>query len=805
MRSKLVSDSLVQKLGSTFEAGAAIARKLASSGPELLMSPATAGPCCQRSATAATDALYEHRVAASEQPAQHARQPQAAPARRAVLLIHLGMPDGPDVASVRRYLAEVLSDPAAIPLPHGLSWIRPTLGRILALSRAPRCADQYRRIWTDAGAPPAAVIQQQVLALQEKLPTGTQVFCAMRYGRPSISETLRQITDLGIEELVVIPMYPQYSGTTTWTAVQELYRQLRRHRFRIDVTMRSIWYNDAGYINAQAQLIHEYASANGLSPDNTHLLYSVHSPPASWLAQGDPYVDHIRRTAELVTRRLGYPPDRTSLCYESRPEQTGSLRPTTAEVLAGLSRAGERQVLVCPLSFTTDSLDMRADIQICREQFEQDGGRFFACPALNAFEPFVAALRNLALHGRHTVCPNDFEPLPSLSARPAATAVADVALPLDSLVMVGMSLGGRLGPGRGPAVAYTDANQFRNIKKARCELSNVLRSICDGDLVREGLLWNTCRRFEFYGWLNSTPRDTRHADAVSCVRDQLFNHNGHTPGSAVNILCGADAWHYLLRTAAGLNSGLPGEREVLEQLHAAQRLAERAGTAGRLMDRLLADISHHQRRLREQTDWGRYAPDHCYAAIWPIVRSSGLDLPDSRCLVIGGSTTSCGILDTLAEHFGVARQRLTLVHRGHSQGGHLKLLRKAIGNGRRIRVNRYDERIALRAIAEADVTFFGLDSKEPVLDAEKTRALRDFSCRPLAIFDFNLFGSTLGLQAVDGVRLWHSADLEAAAAVYAEEMCGTEQFARAARAAESWICDHLPKPSGARRCVSETD
>ena len=187
-----------------------------------------------------------------------------------------------------------------------------------------------------------------------------------------------------------------------------------------------------------------------------------------------------------------------------------------------------------------------------------------------------------------------------------------------------------------------------------------------------------------------------------------------------------------------------------------------------------------------------FEPDYCYASISHVARSSGLNLPDCRCLVIGGSTTSCGVLDVLAGRFGVSRHQLTLLHRGHRHGGHLKMLRRAIGNGRRIRVHRYDEKPVIRALADADVVFFGLDCKEPVLDAEQIRECRNFAVRPLAIIDFNMFGSTIGMEDLDGIRLFGAEDVENAAAAFAEEMCRSEEFAEAVEAAESWIRAHVP-------------
>lgn len=737
--------------------------------------------------------MYSSPLSKTKEPAEDSGRHTTPTRRRGVLLINLGTPDEPDVPSVRRYIAEILSDPEVIRLSRGLGWLNPVLARVISRFRAARSAEKYRKIWTDRGSPLRTITQQQVSALESKLPDGMRVFCAMRYGRPRIAETLQQVGALGIEELVVVPMYPQYSGTSTLTAVRELYRQVKRSGCRIDLTMRSIWYDDAGYINAQARLIHEYATAHGLTPENTRLVYSLHSLPVSYIERGDPYADQVRRTAELVTRRLGWPSDRTLLGYQSRLGPVKWLRPTTSEVLAELSRTGEKQVLVCPLSFTTDCLETLEEIHIRYQgQFEKEGGRLFPCPALNAFEPFIAALKNLVLHGRHPASFAETE-ASLLAATQAHDAPAEEAhAPVDSLVMVGMSLGGRLDPGHGPEVATADAGQFRKVKKSQCDVPDALRAVCEGGAFREALLWNTCRRFEFYGWLKSTVDDAERAGIVSSVRRQLFNENGRADTSVVNVLHGVDAWHYLMRTAAGLNSGLPGEREVLRQLHGAQRLAKRAGTAGPLTDRLLAEVAKHERHLREQTEWGRFNPDYCYASISQIVLSTGLDLHDCRCVVIGGSTTSCGILEALADRFGVSRRLLTLVHRGHSHGGHLKMLRKAIRDGRRIRVHKYDEKTVIRTIADADVVFFGLDRKEPVLDAEQIRNCRDFTVRPLTIIDFNIFGSTTGMDDLDGVRLWNAEDLETAVAAFAEDMCGSEQFARAAEAAESWIRDHVP-------------
>ena len=256
------------------------------------------------------------------------------------------------------------------------------------------------------------------------------------------------------------------------------------------------------------------------------------------------------------------------------------------------------------------------------------------------------------------------------------------------------------------------------------------------------------------------------------------------------MLHGADAWHHLLRTAVGLNSALPGERDVLEQFQAAHRLADRAGTAGPSARRLVDNVSAFTRDLRRATAWGRYDPDYAYAALSRMWTSKQLDFPRCRVVVIGGSTTSAGVLRALRDRFNVPAGQLTLFYRGHKHGGHLKILLKAIGGGRRVRVQSYAEPRVIGAVAEADVVIFGVDREEPVLDADRIRRCRDWTAQPLTVCDFNMFGSTTGLESIEGVTLYDAGRLEAEAKAFADDMCASEEFAHAVHEAESWIVDH---------------
>ncbi|MDO8630937.1 MAG: ferrochelatase [Phycisphaerales bacterium] len=721
--------------------------------------------------------------------------------KRGVLLVNLGTPDRADVPAVRRYLAEFLSDPEVIRLPARMGWMNKPLGRLIAWFRAPRSAEMYRRVWTQRGSPLMAVTQDQASALEAVLPPEWRVFYAMRYGQPSIGETVREIEASGVEDLVVIPMYPQFSGPTTRTALGVLYKELERCGHRFALAVRTSWFDDGGYIDAQAGLIEECAESEALTPGNAFLLFSAHSLPVSYVQRGDPYTEHVARTIELVRQRLEWPADRCSLAFQSRFGPVEWLGPQTDDVLMELARSGERRVVVCPISFTADCLETLEEIGLrYRDRFEETGGKLYLCPALNTFSPFIAALKNLVLRG-----PNARRTPPSplflrgkgvwnhrrpLIAQGDGTRITDADI--DSFVMVGASVRGRMAPGRGPDLVHIDQERLCSVKRSQCEAPALLRTIRDSAGFSEAWLWNTCHRFELYGWTHGSENATEQAQAVADARRSLFGDRDPGQGS-LNVLYGRDAWRHLLRTAAGLNSSLPGERDILEQLEAAHRLAHCAGTTGPRATRVLAHVLEVERRLRCETDWGHFAPDHCFAALARIVPSLDLDNAPCRAVVIGGSTTSAALLRTLTERFDVPSSRLTLLYRGHKHGGQIKLLRKAIGNGRRIRVQSYGEPRVTRILAGADVVFFGIDHREPVLHAEQLRGCRDFESRPLTIIDFNTFGSTSGLETLEGVSLVPAELLEAEAEAFADQMCATPHFAKAVEAAERFIQEHVER------------
>lgn len=708
---------------------------------------------------------------------------------RGVLLINLGTPDAPDRRSVQKYLAEFLSDPAVIQLPLTLGWLNRPLGHTIARFRASKSAALYHKIWTERGSPLGSITEEQAGALGAILPPNWRAFHAMRYGQPSIERTLETIAATGIEELVVIPMYPQFSGTTTGTAVRELYDCLRRGGHHFSVAVRNSWYEDGGYIYAQAKLIHEYTVAHGLSPENTRLVFSAHGLPISYVKRGDPYPTHVRRSIDLITRRLGWPADRTTMAYQSRMGPARWLEPSLGGLLQELVEAGDERVLVCPISFTADCRDTLEEIDIrYRKVVEAGGVELFLCPALNAYQPFISALKELALRGPRPVATWNEKAKPLLSKDRETDGVHRDT---DALVLIGVSKANTIGDGRGPQLQYSTEVELCATKKARCELVPLLRDTCQESDVSGAFVFNTCSRFEFYGWLTDATLNGGREQTILEVKQRLFE-SSELDDLRVNVYFGGDAWHHLMRTASGLNSGLPGDKDILDQLETALRVAQRAGTADQKTERLVSDALAVERDLRAQTAWGEFDHGYCYAALARVAEKTGLSFADSRCVVFGGSTTSRSVLSALADRFEVPSRTITLVYRGHGSG-QMKLLRKAIGNGKRLRVGSYGERAALDAVVNADVVVLGIDAQEPILHADDLRGRRDFTQKPLTIIDFNTFGSTNGIETLEGVTVWTQQQLDAEVSRYSETMCAQTQFTRAVQEAEEWIVEHAAR------------
>jgi oxygen-independent coproporphyrinogen-3 oxidase len=564
---------------------------------------------------------------------------------------------------VRRYLREFLSDPDVIRLPPRMRWMNKPLAAMIALFRAGQSAEAYRTIWGEDGSPLKVITEQQTSALEAGLPGGWSVFYAMRYGRPSVADTLRSIADAGIHDLVVVPMYPQFSGPTTGTALDDLYRHLATLGRQLHLTVRTAWFDDVGYVDAQARLVHRLVTERELDPRESMLVFSAHSMPESYIRDGDPYQDQILRSVDMITERLGWPRDRMKVAYQSKLGPVPWLSPSTEQALLDL--AGQApDVVVCPISFTADCLETLEEIGIrYRAQFEQAGGRLHLCPALNTFEPFIDMLRRLVLRGVRRAPEGETAPPPLLTASRDAVLDDDW---LDSLVMVGASLPARLENGVPRTLAHVTPEEFRRLKRPQEEVPQLLRSLRASEEVDECWLWNTCSRFELYGWVpgdNGVAATERPLDhALRAVTSAAVD------GESVNVLRGRDALHHLLRTAAGLNSRLPGDGEVVEQMEVAHELADRCGAAGSRTALLADEVRACVQHLQTQTAWGGFRPEYCTVALKRVALDLDVDWPRARCVVVGGSVTAVSTVTALREHFGVLGRNITVADRNHRRG-----------------------------------------------------------------------------------------------------------------------------------------
>ncbi len=306
-----------------------------------------------------------------------------------MLLVNLGTPSAPNAPALRRYLAEFLSDPRVVEIPRAL-WLPVLYGVILPL-RAPRVARLYGHIWMEGGSPLRVYSQRLADALAAAGPDAPAVRLAMRYGEPSISAVLRELRDAGLRHLTVLPLYPQYSATTTASVFDALMRELSGWRKLPELHFIPDYFAEPAWISAVSESIGahraKYAGA-------AHLLFSFHGIPQRYVDAGDPYADQCQASAKAIAAALRLRDDEWSLSYQSRVGREPWLQPYTCETVRELARRGIATLdVVCP-GFAVDCLETLEEIAIQNAAFfTQAGGRELRyIPALNDSTAHVAAL-----------------------------------------------------------------------------------------------------------------------------------------------------------------------------------------------------------------------------------------------------------------------------------------------------------------------------------------------------------------------------------------------------------------------------
>jgi ferrochelatase len=313
-----------------------------------------------------------------------------------VLLVNTGTPDAPTAQAVRRYLKEFLSDPRVIEIPRWIWW--PVLHGYILRVRPERSAAAYRKIWTDQGSPLLLHSIDIATALQEKLSArlsgAVHVGLAMSYGNPSIESALQTMYDQYVRRLLVLPLYPQYSGTSTGSVFDVVTQALSRRRWVPELHLINHYHDSSGYIAAITASIRDFWDLNGRGE---RLLFSFHGVPRQTLDKGDPYHCQCHKTARLVAEALELDAAFWQVSFQSRLGRAEWLKPYTDEIMKSWGAEKLGKIDVISPSFAVDCLETLEEIAIryAADFTTAGGGELRYIPALNARDDHVSFLSRL--------------------------------------------------------------------------------------------------------------------------------------------------------------------------------------------------------------------------------------------------------------------------------------------------------------------------------------------------------------------------------------------------------------------------
>ena len=314
-----------------------------------------------------------------QKPADHPNIPAA---KIGVLLLNLGTPDGTSYWPVRRYLSEFLSDRRVIET-NPLIW-QPILQGVILSVRPQKSGANYAKIWdkVENDSPLRVITRRQSAALQARLGEGVVVDFAMRYGNPSTPSRLAAMQAAGCRKILLAPLYPQYSATTTATANDKAFDALETMRWEPSVRTLPPYFETPEYVKALANSIADGVQKLDFEPDV--VLMSYHGMPQTYLERGDPYYCQCLKTTRLVREHLRWDEDKIKVTFQSRFGPTKWLEPATADTLMALGKEKQKVAVVAP-AFSVDCIETLEEIAITgREQFEHAGGEHFGyVPCLN--------------------------------------------------------------------------------------------------------------------------------------------------------------------------------------------------------------------------------------------------------------------------------------------------------------------------------------------------------------------------------------------------------------------------------------
>jgi ferrochelatase len=318
------------------------------------------------------------------------------PPRVGILLTNLGTPQAPERKALRAYLQEFLSDPRVVEVPRLLWWI--ILHGVILNIRPGRSAHSYRSVWTERGSPLLFHTQDQANALREQLRSeyGEAVIVefAMRYGAPAIPAVLQSMLQRGVRKLLVLPLYPQYSGATTGSTFDALAADFTHRRWLPELRFISHYHDHPAYISAVAASIRAHRLQHGAAD---LLLFSYHGVPQRYLDEGDPYHCECLKTSRLVAAELGLREQDYKTTFQSRFGREEWLKPYTDATLKELPGAGVKSVQVISPGFAADCLETLEELAVeNREYFIAAGGEQYQyIPCLNSSPEHIAALAHI--------------------------------------------------------------------------------------------------------------------------------------------------------------------------------------------------------------------------------------------------------------------------------------------------------------------------------------------------------------------------------------------------------------------------
>lgn len=317
-------------------------------------------------------------------------------ARFGVLLVNLGTPEAPTPKAVRQYLGEFLGDPRVIDAPRWLWW--PILHGVILRIRPPKVAKAYASVWQEEGSPLMAIGRRQQRALRERLASqmgeSIPVELAMTYGKPSMEEAGLKLRESGVDRIVVLPLYPQFSRTTTAAVFQRLAKALEPCPHLPELRFVRDYHDHPDYISALAASVRQHWEANG---DRGRLLMSYHGIPKRYVDNGDPYARHCEKTSRLLAEELGLGEGEWFQSYQSRFGREEWLKPYTDETLKAWGADKIECVDVISPAFAADCLETLEEIDAENRHYFQEagGGRYRYIPALNDRPEHVTLLTKL--------------------------------------------------------------------------------------------------------------------------------------------------------------------------------------------------------------------------------------------------------------------------------------------------------------------------------------------------------------------------------------------------------------------------